>query len=284
MGSLTRLIETVNGSPLLVSKELADTIFSVLDDRGIEQAVEHRLQRDDDEDDEKKKDMYTSVDRRGIGVINIEGALTYKPNLFNMMCGEGISYTEILRSTQEMVDEGARAIVMNIDSGGGEAYGVFETANEMRRLTQEAGIPLYAYVDGRACSAAYALACVADEVFLNPAAEAGSIGVITSLVDDSEAERQAGIRRIYVTAGEEKIPFNEDGSFKESFIQDIQDKVDMLYVDFVQHVSTNMGITEQSVRNTEARVFMAQEAMSLGLVDGIATRREFSEYVRISII
>ena len=214
----------------------------------------------------------------GVGVINIEGALSYKP-IYGMCGAVGCSYESIIEDAESLIESGAKTIILNIDSGGGEGYGCFETANQLRALCDENEVYLIAYNDGCVASAAYGIACAADEVVSNPSAETGSIGVLIALINDSKALEQEGYSRSFITAGASKIPFAEDGTWREGFLQDLQDKVDSLYTDFVNHVAKYTAIDAKVIRDTEAKMFSAKDALSLGLVNSVMTRSEFVDYI-----
>lgn len=214
----------------------------------------------------------------GIGIIEIEGPLTYKSTGFEAICG-GCSYEDIIEEAEELIEEGVTTLVLNFDSGGGEAYGVFSMSDELRKLCNENNVKLVAYVDGLCASAAYAIACVCDEVITNPYSEVGSIGVLICATDRSKALEMEGIKPVYIYAGDSKIPYADDGSFKPEFLDDLQMKVDSLYESFVGHVSKYTGLSSEAVKATEAKTFLAQDALAIGLVNKIMTNSEFIEYV-----
>ena len=105
---------------------------------------------------------------------------------------------------------------MDADSGGGEAYGMMETANEMRKIADANDVKFITYVDGYAASAMYGLSAASHEIIVNPDAQVGSIGVVVSLANYSEAEKQYGLKRVYVTAGESKVPTIKKVSSRKS--------------------------------------------------------------------
>jgi ClpP class serine protease len=231
-----------------------------------------------DSDDEDKDPYETEVDE-GIACINVHGAITYRP--VYGACGEtvGTSYMGLVKEVQEAISLGAKTIVFNFDSCGGQAAGCFEAANEIRSLCDENDVALYSYLDMMACSAGYALACVADEVIANPSAEAGSIGCVVALQDTSEAMRKLGVKRIFVTSGSEKVPFDEDGSFKQSFIDDIQADVNRLNMEFTAHVSNYTGLSADEIVALQANTFNAYKAKEIGLVNQVMTKNEFVTYI-----
>ena len=271
--TLNRLLSSLYNSPHLATQPVFDMAESYLISRN-----QVGLMKFDGP--AKEEPAPTSFDAESkIGVLSVHGALTYRP--VEGLCGTtaGCSYESLLNDTQEMIDAGVKTIVMDIDSGGGQGYGAFECAAEIRKMADEAGVSLIAYNDGYMASAAYALGCIADEVVSNYYAETGSIGVLIGLVNDSKHLEQSGYSRQFITAGASKIPFAPDGSFREGFIKDLQTKVDELYAQFVSHVSTHTGLDSKVIRDTEAKMFSATDALSLGLINKIMTRSEFMSYV-----
>lgn len=234
---------------------------------------------EDEEDSDNTPDSIDDFDPElGVGVINITGALTYRP-VYGLCGAVGCSYESILEDAEELIDQGAKTIILNCDSGGGEGYACFETGNELRKMCDEASVKIYAYNDGSMASACYGLACVADEVISNPDAETGSIGVLVALFNNSKALEMSGIVRSFISAGDSKIPFDTDGSWKESFIEDTQAKVDSLYIDFCNHVASYTEMSVDSIKNTQAKMFSAKDALGLGLINSIMTRSEFVNYI-----
>jgi ClpP class serine protease len=174
---------------------------------------------------------------------------------------------------------GAKTIVMDVDSPGGEAYGLQETGCYLRKKADERGVQLVAYVDGLSASAAFGLSVAAHEIIANPDAELGSVGVVVKLRNMNKAMNNAGVEDTYIYAGDSKIPFKEDGSFREDFLSDIQYKVDALYQQFTQYVADMRGIDVGVVKSTQAKVLLAQDAIKLGFADKVMTREDFSNYL-----
>lgn len=214
-----------------------------------------------------------------IGLINIHGSLTNKP--VESLCGAtGTSYAGLMNQMSYLIDEGCKTVVMDISSGGGEAFNCFQTANAMRALSDKNGVYIISYVQDCAASAAYGLAVMADEVVAHPQGTVGSIGVLVALMNNSKALEKAGLSRTFITAGENKIPFDAEGEFREGFLADIQAEVDDLYGQFCEHVSGYTGLTVEEIKATEASVFRAPKALELGLINSVMTNEEFAEYIQ----
>lgn len=213
-----------------------------------------------------------------IAMLDVSGSLTYKATGWEALCGM-TSYEGLLYNVQQALAQGATTILLDVDSGGGQAYGCFETATQLRSMCKEKGAKLIAYVDGISASAAYGLSVAADEIILNPQAQAGSIGVVTQLRNTSEKDKKDGIKYSYVYAGDSKIPYDADGNFTEDFINKLQKNVDTLYESFLDHVSEFRSLDKDTVRQTQANMYNAEDALEIGLIDKIMTRQEFAEYL-----
>lgn len=267
--NLIRLTTSIYNTPHLLTPDSLNFVLDFLDERN-----SGKLLFSPTADYTPRKAEHANK----IGVLDVHGALTYKPVM--TMCGEaGTSYQSLENQVQEMLDEGVSTIVMNIASGGGQAAHVFETANNIRSMVDDAGAKLIAYADETCASAAYALAVIADEVIANPSASVGSIGALVALMDTSKAMEKAGLKRIYITSGKSKVPFDEDGSFKAEFIEELQRDIDRLNVEFASHVSEYSGLSTETIMGFEAKVFNAQEALEKGLVNAVMTNKEFTAYV-----
>jgi ClpP class serine protease len=267
--ALTRLLGSLYNKPHLIRPESFDVVLDYLVNRNTG-AIQLST--------EKYDQAPVGHHNNRLGVLMVDGSLTYKPVM--TACGEvGTSYQDLVTQVEEMADAGVKTIVMEVNSGGGEASHCFEAAADIRALADENGIKLIGYADTLACSAAYALLSVCDEVVANPSATVGSIGCVVALMDTSKAMEQAGLKRVFITSGDNKVPFAADGSFKQEFLDEIQADVDRLNVEFATHVSQYTGLDVETIMGLEAKVFSAAEAYELGLVNAVMTTKQFAAHV-----
>ena len=84
---------------------------------------------------------------------------------------------------------------------------------------------------------------------------------------------------MYITNTPGKVPFAKDGSFKDSFLEKLQQDVTKLGDKFNQHVSDNIGVSVEDISKMDAQVFDAETSLSLGLVNSIMDHDTFSDYV-----
>lgn len=272
---LLRLTSKLFNTPHLMESQALNAVLSVLDSRNSGD-FELRV-KTPEEKKSKKKELQYNQDTR-VGIISVDGPLTYIE--YAAVCGEEpSSYQSIESQFDQLIDAGAKTVILTIASPGGEAYGMMETGRYMRKKADENNIKLLSYVDGLAASAGYGLAASAHEVIANPESELGSIGVVVRLRNVNKAMQSMGVEDTYIYAGNSKIPFTEEGEWREDFLDDIQGKVEALYEAFAQYVADMRGIGIEAVKATEAKTFLAEQAVALKLADKTMTREEFFNYL-----
>lgn len=274
MAGVPKFASSLCNTPYLVTQDFMDFAFNYLSHRDndpVQLAVD--AQRIKEKADEEGIQITGSLAK-----IAINGPLTYEPTFFQALCG-GMSYVSLLEQVDEAISFGVKTVVFDFNSGGGEAFQCFETANEMRSRADKAGVKLVGYVDGMSASASYGLSAVCHTLIMNPDAEVGSIGVVMRLANDNKKQKESGVETTYVFSGDNKIPFDKEGEFRADFINDLQVKVDRLYGKFVSHVASHRGMSEQAVKDTQAKMFVSEEALELGLVDDVMTKEEFYSFI-----
>lgn len=163
----------------------------------------------------------------------------------------------------------ARAVVLRIDSPGGEAAGATYAHRKLRKLRAKYNVPLYAYANEMAASAAYELACAADEIWLPDTGTVGSIGVIATLFDRTEQNKRTGFNIELVTSGERKADNHADRVITDDVRGRIQDRVMALANVFWGVVAKARGVSPKAVASLEAGVFIGQDAVDVGIADGV---------------
>ena len=275
--SLLRLHESLCNTPHLIHPTTFESIVDYIKLRNQGVVQEPQLSNEDREDRYNSRYSYNSDSK--LALLNIEGPLTYKPiTFFGMDCG-GTNYQTLKEDFLELAEAGAKTVALYVDSGGGEAYQMMPTARYIRKVASENGIKIVAFVDGLSASAAYGLTSVADEIIMAEGSEVGSVGVLVKLMNDSKALEKLGYERTYVYAGKDKVPFASDGSFKEAFLEEIQESVNNLYDDFTSFVAEHRGLSQEAVINTDAKTFTPKQAIQLGLADKEMSVEDFFEYL-----
>jgi signal peptide peptidase SppA len=180
------------------------------------------------------------------------------------------SYTSLHNKLEALfAEDSVRGILLDIDSGGGEAAGLAELVDWLPKASKQAGKPVWGIANTSAGSAAYWLASSTERLFAAQNSRVGSVGVYVQHVDQSKAIEKKGLVVSFIYAGEHKLDGNPFGPLPDDVRASIQSGVDKLYGDFVSAVASNREMDEEAVRATQARVYGPDEAYELGLVDGV---------------
>jgi len=201
----------------------------------------------------------------GVAVIPVHGVLL---NRFSGCWGFVTGYNFIrAQMNAAEADPDVTLIVFDVNSPGGDAAGCFELTEEIRALET----PTMAVVDDLAASGGYAVPAACDRMVATQSSTIGSIGVYRLHVDVSGANAQAGVVYTFIFAGEHKVDGNPFEALPDSVRADMQASVEQTRDMFIADVALSRGLDEDAVRETEARVYRANEALALGLIDAVST-------------
>jgi signal peptide peptidase SppA len=221
--------------------------------------------------------------RDGVGLVTCIGLMTQRGDYINS------AWT---RSTQEMAAEitslslNARvdAILLEIDSPGGEVYGVPEAWEAIRAAA--ARKPVIGVANSLMASAALYVGSACTELWCSPSGEAGSLGVYQMWVGEGRALEAEGIDIEFITATDS--PFKVEGNSTQPLSQDARDEmqrgVDRYMRMFVEHVFKGRKASPAGGRVPsqvhvlktfgKGRMLAPEDAVAVGMIDRIGTRDE----------
>ncbi|MBB6319252.1 signal peptide peptidase SppA [Paraburkholderia tropica] len=265
-----RLFELVS-APWAVLPATLDEIRNVYeahvrDERIDIAAVEARLGRP--LNNEQKPYQVTN----GVAIVPVMGVLAKRANLFQSVSG-GAS-TQIIGNmvNQAADDPSVKAIVLSVDSPGGAVDGVQQLADKVRAVRGKK--PIVTVADGQMASGGYWIGSAADEVYIaDRTTVVGSIGVVYTHTDTSKQDEARGVKRTDITAGKYKRIAGQHEPLSDEGRATIQVQADHLYSVFVHDVAENRKVPVDQVLSdmADGRVFVGQQAIDAGLVDGVAT-------------
>lgn len=207
----------------------------------------------------------------GVAVISIVGSLVNRGAWIGANSG-ATSYEGLSKQLADAAaDPKVKAIMLDIDSPGGEATGMFTLAAKVREVA--AIKTVVAVVNDMAASAAYGIASQATEIVVSPTSMVGSIGVVLTHLDRSGEMEKRGVAATLIYAGAHKVDGHPFGALSDNVRADLQAEVGKFYTQFVGLVAQGRGdrLTEQAARATEARTYLGQEAIDMGLADRMAS-------------
>ncbi len=248
--------------PWLIQGEALEAILAIAQRQGSLDALQARA-------GERLEKTRSAWARNGVAVIPVTGPIFRYANLFTDI--SGATSTQVLaRDFQAAMDNPLiRAVVLDIDSPGGEASGI----NELAKLISQARSrkKVVAYGGGAMASAAYWLGSSASEIVIDDTAVLGSIGVVMSWLDTRARDENSGVRRIEIVSSQSPDkradPATEEGRAK------VQAIVDRMAGVFVSAVARNRGTTPDRVISDFGRggVLLGQAAVDAGMADRIGS-------------
>lgn len=204
-----------------------------------------------------------------VAIIDVMGTLVYRASGLDAMSGL-TSYEQIRSEFRSALrDPEVASIVLRIDSPGGEVNGIFDLQDEIYQA--RGGKPIIAFVDGSAHSGALLLASACDEIIVTQTSSEGSLGVVMAHADISQANEARGIVVTHIFAGKRKIDGTPHAPLSPEAMARFQADTNHYYDMFVDAVSRNLGLAASVLRATEADVYVAPRAITIGFAHSIQT-------------
>jgi capsid assembly protease len=236
------------------------------------QAVEARLGRP--LGNEQK--AYT-VEAGGVGVLQAHGVMAPRANLFSQVSG-GISTSMLAEQVRGMREDArVRSALLVLDTPGGNIQGLPAATAELRALADAK--PTVTLSEGMLASAGYWFGSAANAVFAEGITDqVGSIGVYQRLgwqpKDPSAHE---------MVRGRFKRP-SVNGEISREVLAQAETHLDYLYEQFLLAVATNRRVPDTATvheRMADGRLFIGQQALDAGLIDGFATAADLVQQLAV---
>jgi signal peptide peptidase SppA len=268
MTQMIDMTQRFHNRPLMISEEMVEhlrrqTLESVkIEDQSVSAAA-----------------MWTAAYSGERKPYRMEGNVAFIPvngTLYHKVDWAGYSYTGYgwLNKMMEFAkdDPEVKGVVMDFATGGGEVDGAFESAARVRELAEVK--PVLGLVNNHAYSAGYLLLAATTKIAIPATGGVGSIGVVTGHMDVSEAMSEAGYKLTFIFKGKHKVDGNAYQPLPKDVQKRIDAKLDVPYNLFVDTVAKYRAMDSQVIRDTEAMTYTAEEALTLGLVDSVASPDE----------
>ena len=168
-------------------------------------------------------------------------------------------------------DEDVAAILLEIDSPGGEVTAADEIHRELVLFKESRGDrKITVLVHDMAASGGYYIALPADRLLAQPTALIGSIGVILQTLNVQGLSEKLGVTDTTIKSGKNKDMLNPFRPVDPEQVRLLQDSVDAMHDRFVGLVAEGRSIEKSKLRDlADGRLFTADEALGHKLIDGI---------------
>jgi protease IV len=204
-----------------------------------------------------------------VAVIKIEGAI---------MPDEDASADNINAALKKAFkNELVAGVILKINSPGGSPVQSRQIYKRIKSFKEKYKKPVIAVIEDMGASAAYLIACGADEIYADEASRVGSIGVLVNGFGFNSAIDKLGIDRRLYTAGRYKgwlDPFSPRKIDQEKLLQIQLDEVHNQFINIVKE-----GRGDRLKNNPDLFTGLSwtgEQSLALGLIDGFADAREVS--------
>lgn len=203
-----------------------------------------------------------------IAHIDLEGMISSQAS-GGVFGGGGPSMVEKIKESLKKAreDEEVKAIVLRINSPGGEVTASDTIFHAVRETNKEK--PVVIYMDSLAASGGYYIACGASEIVANETTLTGSIGVIIQTLNYADLFGKVGLDAKSFKSGDFKDTLSGARAMRPDEKEYVQDLVMQMYDKFLGIVSEGRGIPEDRLKNkiADGRIFTGKEALEKNLVD-----------------
>jgi len=170
-------------------------------------------------------------------------------------------------------DDNVRALLLKLNTPGGEVV----PSDDIRLAAKRFDGPTIAYATDVCASGGYWIASGCDELWAREGSIVGSIGVIGSRINASDLAEKIGLSYERFAAGEYKDAGTALKEMDDDEREYLQGLIDDYYDTFVERVSDGRDLEPAFVRDTEARIYLGEQAYDMDLVDHLGTRREIED-------
>jgi protease-4 len=221
----------------------------------------------------------TTLEGEGSGkvlLIDLAGVLAEEP-IFTLESRPQVPLIARVREELQRAedDDRVKAVVLRINSPGGTVTASDILYHEIMRFKERRKVPVVASILDVGASGGYYVALAADRIVAHPTTVTGSIGVLMLTVNASGLLEKIGVSATYVKSGEFKdmgSPFRSIRPEEQALFQQL---IDRFYGRFVGLVARSRKMDEARVRSfADGRVYTADEALSLGLIDQVGYLEE----------
>jgi len=258
-----------------------------------ERIMAKRFSREDDElprlvsgeryREEDPADLDLGGDRK-IAVIHAQGNIGGRENTVNPVLGLMMGHETINRELERALrDDDVVAIVLRVDSGGGESLASDLMGHKVELASSRK--PVVVSMVDVAASGGYMMSYRASRILADPMTITGSIGSISGKFDLSGFYAKIGLDHSHVSAGPNARFMKDDQPFSPDEFELLHNRHEASFQEWIDDVARARNLTVPEVeRLAMGRVWTGRQAVQNGLIDevgglheAVAAARELAE-------
>lgn len=206
-----------------------------------------------------------------IAVYYASGAIVQE-NVGGMLAGESsIVATTVCKDLEQLMnDDNIKAVVLRVNSGGGDAYASEQIWHQVAKLKEKK--PVVVSMGDYAASGAYYFSSVANWIVAQPTTLTGSIGIFGVIPDFSGLTTEKLGLKFDVVQTNKNSSFGNiyARSLNQSETMFLRTKIENGYKLFKKRVESGRKMTPNYVEDiAQGRVWLGTDARRVGLVDAL---------------
>jgi protease-4 len=206
-----------------------------------------------------------------IAVVDVNGFIESEPGFWSLLAA-ATSVADVKQKLRLAADDGrVRAVVLRINSPGGEASASDMIYEEVRHFKEETRKPVVAALMGTAASGGYYVALSSDRIVANPTCITGSVGVVMDLLNIEGLYGKIGLQSVVIKSGDKKdigSPTRKLTEEERAILQSVNRALFDRFLDTVRAGRPKMDDAQRAAIS-DGRIFTAQQALKLDLVDSV---------------
>lgn len=216
--------------------------------------------------------LIKSPAKEKIIILDVTGLIstTLNPGLFER---EGDILSRVYyRLEKASEDKNVKALILRLDTPGGEVTASDILYNEILRFKEKTSIPVVGLMMGLATSGGYYVASACDHVIAHPSTITGSIGVISIFPNLQELFTKIGIKVNVIKSGKMKdsgSAFRDLTEEEKKVFQSVIDEMYNKFLDVVYQKRKDSLSFEKLKKIADGRIYTASQAHTLKLIDEI---------------
>lgn len=180
-------------------------------------------------------------------------------------------------------DSKIKAIVLRINSPGGTVTASDIIYHEIKKFKRERDVKVVASLMDIGTSGAYYVSLSANRIVIHPTSITGSIGVVVLKFNMESLLGKMGIEDETIKSGDKKdfmSPFRPQTTEERQLLQEIIDNLHRRFLSVIARERTGADM-EEIARFADGRIFTADQAVKLKLVDKIGYLNEAIDTAKV---
>jgi protease-4 len=203
-------------------------------------------------------------------VVSIRGTISDAPKKQFISTHPSMVQEVVSQLRKAEKDSEVRAVILKVNSPGGSVTASDILYNEIVAYKQKTKAKVVVAMMGVAASGGYYISLPADYIFAHPTSVTGSVGVLFLRPDVAGLMDKIGLGVEVSKTGKNKdmgSPFRQATAEEKQIIKDL---IDQLGKRFMDRIAEHRKIDPDNLKAiSTARIFLADDALKLGMVDGI---------------